>query len=230
MAIVAGADGCPGGWICVTKDTATGYIAHGFFQTARELIFQSPIPAILMVDVPIGLSDGVPRECDVAARVLLGRRHVCVFPAPIRTALHVKTRLEACRVTEAINGRRVGCQGWAIVPKIREVDGVLSADPGLQDRVFEVHPEVSFYEWNGRQAFQQGKKTALGRGARQALIGRNSFDGVRNSYLVGQAGHDDIADAFAALWTAERKLAGQAIVAPAVPRVDDLGLRMEIWR
>jgi len=51
-----------------------------------------------------------------------------------------------------------------------------------------------------------------------------------NAYAVGQVGHDDIADAFAALWTAERKLLGQAIPIPANPPVDQLGLRMEIWR
>jgi predicted RNase H-like nuclease len=43
-------------------------------------------------------------------------------------------------------------------------------------------------------------------------------------------GDDDIADGFAALWTAERKYRGQAIVIPANPPVDEFGIRMEIWR
>ena len=107
---------------------------------------------------------------------------------------------------------------------------MLSTNPGLQSRVFEVHPEVCFYEWNGNLAFQQRKKSPAGRIARQTRVGNVYIAAVRNAYAVGQVGHDDIADAFAALRTAERKLQGQAIVIPAHPPVDQVGLRMEMWR
>jgi len=229
MPIVAGADGCPGGWICLTKDTNTGAIASLFYPTAQALIFQNPMPAILMIDIPIGLTNGPGRQCDTMARQLLGQRHVCVFSAPIRPALQAATRQQASQITYAIAGRNVGCQSWAIVPKIREVDAVLSVNPQLQNRVFEVHPEVSFRQWNGGVPFQQRKKSQQGRTARQALIGNNRFANVRGAHVVAQVGHDDIADAFAALWTAERKLNGQAISIPAAPPIDNMGLRMEMW-
>ena len=41
-------------------------------------------------------------------------------------------------------------------------------------------------------------------------------------------GRDDLMDAFAALWTAERVIGGNALVVPANPPVDEFGLRMEI--
>lgn len=229
MPIVAGADGCPGGWICLTKDLITGALGFQLYPTANAMIFQIPTPEVLMIDIPIGLTNANGRDCDREARALLGRRHVCVFSAPIRPSLGATTRQQASQITQAIDGRRVGCQAWAIVPKIRQVDAVLSVAPQLQNRVFEVHPELSFCEWRGGMPFQHGKKSRQERNARQSLVG-NFFANVRQAFRVGHVGHDDIADAFAALWTAERKYHGQAIVTPAIPPVDQLGLRMEIWR
>ena len=53
--------------------------------------------AVVGVDVPIGLSDGKPRQCDIEARaVLRAPRASSVFPPPIRSALSAKTREEAC--------------------------------------------------------------------------------------------------------------------------------------
>jgi predicted RNase H-like nuclease len=40
---------------------------------------------------------------------------------------------------------------------------------------------------------------------------------------------DDIYDAFAALWTAERIHAGTAEVIPDVPEIDSFGLEMRMW-
>ena len=41
------------------------------------------------IDMPIGLIDGPPRACDVAARKYLGRAGSSVFPAPPRASLSV---------------------------------------------------------------------------------------------------------------------------------------------
>jgi predicted RNase H-like nuclease len=181
MPIIAGADGCRHGWICVAKETATGTITSRLYPDARSLIFQIPTPDILMIDIPIGLSDRDGRQCDAMARALLGNRHVCVFSAPIRPALQAATRQQASLLTHPINGHHVGCQAWAIVPKVREVDLVLSANTQLQNRVFEVHPEVSFSEWNGGVPLQARKKSQLGRVNRQALIGMQLFATVRQA-------------------------------------------------
>jgi hypothetical protein len=37
MTTIGGADGCPGGWICVERDTITGEIFAEVLPTTREL-------------------------------------------------------------------------------------------------------------------------------------------------------------------------------------------------
>lgn len=232
MALVAGADGCPQGWICVTKDLESDQLGHHLYGTALELIRQEPTPIALAIDIPIGLTEMNGRICDAEARAFLGQRHVCVFSAPIRSALSAETRLEACRITSGIDGRNVGCQAWAIYGKIREVDAVMRKHPELQNRVFEVHPEVCFGQWNETPLLHR-KKSPQGKRDRKSLIdrdfGHSAFTSVRENYRVKDVGHDDIADAFAALWTAERKALGTAVSIPVTPIIDSHGLRMEMW-
>lgn len=96
-----------------------------------------------------------------------------------------------------------------------------------------MHPEVSFRQWNDGTAIMLPKKSRSGQAVRQRLIctrfGPDAFRNIRGQYLVRNVGHDDIADAFAALWTADRKLRGQAICIPQNPPTDEFGLRMEMW-
>jgi predicted RNase H-like nuclease len=66
--IIAGADGCRAGWICVTRDQDTGAIRSGVYPKANALIFQEPEPVVLALDVPIGLSEVGSRLCDQEAR------------------------------------------------------------------------------------------------------------------------------------------------------------------
>jgi predicted RNase H-like nuclease len=117
--------------------------------------------------------------------------------------------------------------------KIRELDALLAANPSLQRRVREVHPELSFWAWDGRRALLYRKKAKEGKAERRGLIedryGKQVVIEVRSRYPVAEVDHDDIHDAFAALWTAERILAGTAFVVPDTPQVDAPGLRMEIW-
>ncbi len=186
---------------------------------------------MLAIDIPIGLSDAAPRACDQLARRMLGRRACCVFSAPIRPALHAPNRAGASRITTAADGRGVGCQAWNIYPKIREVDALLTAERRLQKRVFEVHPEVSFSAWNGAPIADR-KKSPVGLKARITLIdryyGTGSFEAVRARCPRGDVQSDDITDAFAALWSAERIHFHKAVVLPDPPQVDSAGLPMRI--
>lgn len=232
MSLIAGVDGCPVGWICVTRDTRTGRIASALYPTADGLVSQQPCPDIIAIDMPIGLTDAGRRQCDNEARSLLGTpRRNSVFPAPIRPALRAGSRAQASQITKKADGRRVGVQAWGIFHKVRELDTVLSQD--LQQRVREVHPELCFWAWNGHRPMVHTKKSKSGKAERRRLIdghyGGRVVDQVRARYLVGQVGHDDIYDAFAALWTAERIKAGVAAVIPESPATDSVGLRMGIW-
>jgi predicted RNase H-like nuclease len=234
MPLVAGVDGCPGGWICVVRDTQTEGVSSHLFKTAEALLPQKPRPEVIAIDIPLGLTNAGQRTCDRQARGLLGgTRQRSVFPAPIRPALHAANRTAAGRVTRKADGRKVGAQSWALYPKVRELDAILSGAPTLQRRVREAHPELCFRAWGGGVAMAHPKKTREGRAERRRLIdaryGAEAVNEVRDRYRVQDVGHDDIDDAFAALWTAERIFAGAATVLPDPPPVDAVGLRMEVW-
>jgi predicted RNase H-like nuclease len=192
---------------------------------------QRPRPAVLAIDIPIGLPDAGARDCDRAARARLGRpRASSVFPAPPRATLAASTYVDACRIGEGIDGRRLCQQAWAIVPKIREVDQVLRCEPGLQMWVREVHPEVSFAAWRNGRPMKHSKRRVAGRQERRALVEATygSLEPWVQALPRRNAGIDDLLDACAALWTAERIARGMALVLPAPPATDSFGLRMEI--
>lgn len=233
MALVAGVDGCPAGWICIRKETGSSELTAQLFVVAVDLLDQRPEPAVIAVDMPIGLSSAQPRFCDVAARkVLSPLRHSSVFPAPLRPALNARTYESACRVTEKLSGRGISRQAWGIQGKVRDIDEALLARPHLHGRVREIHPEVSFWAWNRSYPMEHAKRTDAGRNERLALIagvyGREAFMQIRERYPRALAGDDDILDAFAALWTAERIVLGIASTLPDSPPTDAEGLRMEI--
>jgi len=100
--------------------------------------------------------------------------------------------------------------------------------PRDQARIFEVHPEVSFFEMAGGRAARHGKKTGSGRAERARLLQAAGF-AVPASPPRGAA-MDDVLDALAACWTARRIRSGSAIRTPPDPPVDAHGLRMELWR
>jgi predicted RNase H-like nuclease len=230
---VAGVDGCRRGWLCASRNTRTGETRFELLDTTRALLELIPQPAILCVDIPIGLPECGARQCDRLARALLGRpRASSVFPAPIRPALGAGDRERASRITQRIDGRGVGCQTFGLYPKIRAMDELLQEHPGARERIREVHPEVSFRAWNGQRPLAAGKKTPEGRQQRLRLVegwlGRGVLEVARAGHRRGELADDDILDAIAALWTATRIAAGAARRLPADPPRDATGLRMEI--
>ena len=234
MLIIAGVDGCKTGWLCIVKDFDSGLITSTGFSNARLLLQQEPEPSIIAVDIPIGLTEAGPRQCDIEARKLLGfPRRSSVFPAPIRPALKSRTREQADSIRRAVEGLGVSAQSFGIYNKVSEFDEILSLQSHLQERVKEVHPEVCFWAWNDKQAMLYSKKSANGRTERHNLVvkhfGAKIIEDTRAKYPVKSVSHDDIYDAFAALWTAERIFNGKAGVIPNLPPHDAMGLRMEIW-
>ena len=235
MSVIVGVDGCRDGWICVAKKMETGAIRSAVYSTAAEVIFQQPEPAFIAIDIPIGLTDKGRRQCDTLARERLGEpRRRSVFPALIRPALRAASRQEAAEITERMDGRRVSCQSWSLFPAIRDVDRCLSNDTQLQERVREIHPELCFWAWNGGRPMGESKRNPEGSAERHQLI--DAFFGdqaVREIRLQqpakSQVADNDIFDAFAALWTAERIYRGEAQRIPEQPPVDAVGLRMEMW-
>lgn len=230
MTYVVGVDGCRGGWVVTGRDLATDELTAQVCAHARELSTLLPIPAIIAIDIPIGLPSHGARDCDRAARHLLGpRRAGSVFAAPARPMLAARDYAEACRLGQQINGRKLSRQTFSLFPKIREVDAWVRGRPVAL--ICEVHPEVCFYFLNGERPLTSSKKTSAGQAARRDLLRAHfgpALDAVlaRRRELRVQA--DDLLDALAALWTAERIARGQALTLPAEPPRDQHGLRMEI--
>jgi predicted RNase H-like nuclease len=79
-----------------------------------------------------------------------------------------------------------------------------------------VHPELSFYRWNDDRPMVHAKKSAEGRAERRALIDARypgAADDIRRRFPASVVADDDILDALAALWSAERIAAGSALTA-----------------
>ena len=229
--MLAGVDGCRAGWLCVTLDVARDELAHAVFPNAEALLMQQPLPDVIAVDIPIGLPAAGARDCDRLARRRLGRRGSSVFPAPLRPMLDAVDYARACAIGAEIDGKRISKQAWNIVAKVREVDRVLRAQPSVAARVVEVHPELSFATWN-RAPLEFSKKCDAGLGERRALIaghfGPDAVAAIRSDWRVTDVAHDDIVDAFAALWTAQRIGRGAAESLPPDPPLDAARMPMRI--
>lgn len=135
---------------------------------------------------------------------------------------------EANAVSRRINGKGFTRQGFALVPKIIEVDEVVRRQPGLT-LISEGHPEVSFALMNGREPLADPKRTPDGRRHRLGLLRRHLttdaeslVDGVERRF------QGDAVDALALLWTARRLAQGQAESFPETPEIDEHGLEAAI--
>jgi len=232
MRVICGADGCKAGWVAICKDLDSGSVWWRLCSRACEIVYGQPKPEIAALDIPIGLPEAGARVCDREARWLLGPgRASSVFPAPIRAVLEAGSHQEACQMRVRAEGKKLSLQAWAIVPKIREVDELLREDPELRARIREVHPEVSFYLLAGKQRLQYGKRHASGGKERRRLL-EPVFGQWLHAALAERgelaSTEDDVLDAFAALWTAERIASGISQTIPCVPPRDSFELSMEI--
>lgn len=231
--VIAGVDGCRGGWLCITGDPwqPAGLQAR-LLDAPDELAGLTPVPECIGVDIPIGLPDGEPRACDRAARARLGRpRGSSVFPAPLRAMLVADDYAEACRIGRERSGRALSRQAFNLLPAIAAMDRFLQSNPGFAERIHEVHPECSFQAWNAGVAMPASKKTAAGIDQRAALIDRD-YPGARASATAQlpprSYAPDDLLDALAVFHTAHRIARGIAECVPAEDHLDAHGLPMQI--
>ena len=225
---IAGVDGCGPKWLAIAQEPGRHHYVAKVLQTEQ---LSSQTWDLIAIDIPIGLPDSGAREADIAARKFIQPRGSSVFPAPIRPALSAASWRKGCDITCAVDGRRISQQTFAILPKVRDIDHYVRSTT-LCDRLFEVHPEVSFTAWN-RRPMLFPKRHRQGHQDRRELIasyfGEDAFDSVRAQVRGEKVALDDIADAFAALWSANRILVGGAARFPAAPHFDSLGLPMHIW-
>ncbi len=235
--LVAGADGSKAGWVFVVLDTEKQRVQRcAVAPTFSELLLQTSDCAAVGIDIPIGLPDRVARggrAADREARKLLKpRRHASVFSTPPRAVLQARAYDEANYLHRANSEGELGMsrQAYGILPKIAEVDDLMT--PRIQQRVFEVHPELSFMELNRGTPIDQGKSRAGGILARIRLLSDVGLtEGLEElAGDMGKTGLDDLLDATAAAWTTGRIIKEEAFCLPEPAEMDVRGLRMEIWR
>lgn len=231
MTILAGVDGCSAGWVVVTQDTGSGQLAWQVVESIAEYLAGNPTPAVMAIDVPIGLPESGPRACDQATRARLGPRRSSVFPAPIRAVLAARSQQEASMIGRGVDGRGISCQCWNIMPKIREIDDLLRQHPHLQNHVREVHPELSFCLLNGRP-LSHSKRTRAGSEERLALVetvyAQETIRSAISDCRTRGAKSDDVLDALAALWSAGRASRGEAEALPPLAANDRRGCFMQV--
>lgn len=220
MSPVAGVDGVPGGWV-VARVTG-GRVEWSVVPSAPAVLSVTAGCAAVGVDIPLGLPvGGGRRACDDETARALGRARSSVFPAPPREVLAAATHADACAVSRRLTGRAISLQSFHIGPKILDWDAV----PDRPGHVVEVHPELALRRLAPDVDFGP-KKTARGAGQRIAALARWLDVPAALADLPAGARLDDVLDALAAAWSAQRFVTGTHEVLG--PEVDDHGRPMRV--
>ncbi len=225
--MAAGIDGCRFGWIAVRIEQ--NKVSFELARSIRDIpfIFENDM---MLIDMPIGLSDHSERACDIEARkILKPKRHSSVFLTPVRAAAYAESYEEACQINFAATGKKISKQAWNILPKVREIDAFKREFPGVALR--EAHPEVCFWALNGKTACSQNKKTSAGISERLSILERTlpgisqKITAFGDSNLKKHVFLDDIIDAAVLALTAARP---DSLLALGHGEKDGAGIPMEI--
>jgi predicted RNase H-like nuclease len=223
--IVAGVTPCPTGWLVASAKLAGSTFAPEaprVLSTFVEVLDERPTFSAIALNAPVGYVDEARggRTCDRLARALLGRRGSTVHNAPTRANLFEETVVGEDGLDAITN---------ILLRRYREVAAEMA--PYRQRQVFEVHPELSFFQLNGDVPLRWSKKTEAGLEERAALLKKRipgvervletELEYVESSHMV---------DAAAILWTARRIFARAGTRIPTDPEWDEQGLRMELVR
>jgi predicted RNase H-like nuclease len=218
---VVGVDWYKAGWVAVVLGRReTPEVTVG--ADLATLIAGVDGAACVGVDMPIGLPETM-RDADRLARERVGPRRSSVFMTPPRAVLEAASYAEANEIAQRLlDGRKISQQAWALRHNIRAVAAVAERD----ERVIEVHPEVSFAAMRGEPlAFP--KTTWNGQAIRRAALAAqgialpDELDETAGGIPVA-----DVLDAAAAAWSARRYARDQA---RSLPETWQRGTPGAIW-
>jgi predicted RNase H-like nuclease len=244
---LAGVDGCRAGWIAAFVRAQSGEVRLRVVPRFAEVTAAPEAPAIIAVDIPIGLPEQAGcggRAADKVVRSLLGARRSSVFSVPSRRAVFAEVgpfdgqqsrcsaHQRACAVARetSVPPRSITIFAFGIFSKIREVDAVLQSDRALDGRVHETHPELAFWRLNAERPLASAKKTKAGLALRRRLlIEAGLAPAMVNGAPPKGACPDDLLDALACAAIAARIHRGLARPFPDPPERDASGLPMAIW-
>ena len=162
---------------------------------------------VIAVDIPIDPPGLGARAADAGARAFVGPgRASSVFPTPPRASLEARTFAEANEIARTVSGKGISQQAFALGKKILEVHAFAEVD----ERVIEMHPEVSFRQLAG-EVLAESKHTHEGLERRRALL---ASAGIVLPGAVPGVPEADLLDAAAGAWTAARYSRGDAQAFP----------------
>lgn len=221
---VLGVDVWAKGWVGVE-------LHDGRFAGARidtdllALITATSTMSCIGVDIPLGLLAAGLRQADAATASLLGPRRSSVFSTPPRPVLAEETYSAAAARHVELIGKGLSRQSFNLRTRLLEANELYDRD------VFplrEVHPELSFAVMGGGPA-ARSKKTWDGQRDR---VERLRSVGIELPDRLGAAGAvptDDVLDAAAAAWSAQRIARGTATSVPDPPQLNERGQQLAIW-
>lgn len=226
-----GIDGCRAGWVVAYRDgSEVSLVIIAQLSDINALLHPN---ASVMIDMPIGLTDGHSvRDCDALAREhLRPYRSSSVFGVPARQVTRCTDYQHANSLSRELSGKGISKQAYYLFPKIRELDDWLMSGE-RQGRWSECHPEVAFASLNGGEALMESKKTESGNQVRQKLLAelgeiQPAIETALATYRRKDVLADDLLDALVCLLTAERRPDDRQHLPEGAP-VDGRGLTMEI--
>jgi predicted RNase H-like nuclease len=189
--------------------------------TITEVLDSRPPYEMIALHAPIGLpGERTPggRACDREARKLLGqRRGAAIMSPPTRSVVY------------DMSGEGLSAVVRTQLARIREVQRDVASYH--QRSVFEVHPELGFYQLNDDAPLKFAKRTHLGIDERLGLL-QARMPGLERVLDNIPAGIKlpTVLDACVDLWTARRIAARAVARLPEVPEWNEDGLRMELVR
>lgn len=223
--IALGIDACAGGWVAVAL--VDGLVDRVWAAAALSpLLHDVSRDAVVGIDLPLG---GVPtgwRTADVAAKRLLRAQHSSVFSVPPRPVWDEPTFDRANARCRELTGQGLSRQAYNLLLRMLEAEEYRDTSP---HQLHEVHPELVFVSLNGGP-LPYGKKTWNGQMARRALLAGVGVRLADDLPEVRAVPADDVLDAAAVAWCAQRIATGVARHVPEAPdQRDHRGRPIVMW-
>jgi len=227
--LIAGVEPCPGGWLLVGArlQGITAFPTEPeVFPTFAEILDYRPSFDVIAIHCHLSFpEEDTPggRTCDKLARQLLGwPRSGAIGSPPSRH--YLRTGDLDARTSKGLNPINA-----RLMRRFAEVADEMQ--PYRQRQVFEVHPELSFFQLNDDKPMQHSKYTEEGVAERRALVEARipDADVVLDAQVPGVAARH-LLDATADMVTARRIAARAVDRLPADPEWDEQGVRMELLR
>jgi predicted RNase H-like nuclease len=207
---VAGADVWKGRWVVVVLEDGRfhrAFVAPTIAETVAELAETVAIG----IDMPIGLPHGgARRPSDGAAREFVGPRRNSVFFTPSAEVLDQATLTEANVLARGQGWPGITAQAFALKKQIQAVQPLAAVD----ERIWEVHPEVSFAEASGGP-LEWAKSCWNGVALRRGILEAQGVVLPDDLGLGGKADVADVLDAAIAAWSAARIAGSRGLSLPA---------------